>query len=107
MDLRFLCPLPTNRGGLKLYIDGWRIGLIDADVDDYINQVFLYGIDFNSAAALDTNEGNYTAPAEIIDAFATKDLSSYACAVVRVVCFNTDAAQLDITEVAVHAYYDT
>ena len=39
----FSVPLPTNKGGLKLYISGTTIGLSKADANDYVTSRYVRG----------------------------------------------------------------
>jgi len=105
--INLVAPLPTNRGGLKLYIDGINISVADADADDYLDQVRAFGLDFNSLVTLHTDTTNRTSANEYLYTFTAVDVSVYKQVLITINMVATDARQGDIAAVAARVYYDT
>ena len=105
--MQFRLALPTNRGGLKFYLTGVRVGLFDADAGDYITSIIIYGVTFNTGTAVYTDNTDYTAVAAISTTFAAIDMSSYTGILVAMAIVATDAFDIDITYVDIQGYYDT
>lgn len=107
--LQFGLPLPTTRGGLKLYVSGLKIGLQDADAGDYITDINIWKMRYDAVDAMagGADSTDYTAPAEIVNTFAAVDVSAYEQIVVLVSLFCTDASDIDLTHVKLRCYYDT
>jgi hypothetical protein len=105
--LGFLCPLPTNRGGKKLYVKGIRIQLQAADADDYIDDVSLRGITATGAATVQTDTTNRTAPGEYIASFTAEDMSAYKAALAMTTWAMNTANQLGLMGMQLDCYYDT
>jgi len=104
MTLFFLLPLPTVKGSLKLYISGTKFGLEDADADDYVNNVKIWGIT-DSATILDTDATNYDSAGVKTDTFTAVDCSSYDHIKIEVECVNTNASDLDVHNIKLRCYY--
>jgi len=107
--LQFGLPLPTTRGGLKLYVSGLKIGLQDADAGDYITDINIWKMRYDAVDAMagGADSTDYTAPAEIVNTFAAVDVSAYEQIAVLVSLFCTDASDIDLTHVKLRCYYDT
>jgi hypothetical protein len=105
MVLRYVLALPTNKGSLKLYTTGFRISIYDADADDYVTSVKMYGMDHDTVTSLLEDATDRTAQGVYTSTVAAADCSSYKQIVVLVGCFNTNAADLDIACVEVNCYY--
>jgi hypothetical protein len=107
MDVTYACPLPTNKGSLKLYIKGTRVILLQADGDDMVNNTLLVAFSAGNRTVLDTDATDKNAAQEWDDSFTAEDCSTYDIIKVSLDCTNTGAGHLDISGVLVHAYYGT
>lgn len=105
-DLVYLCTLPTNRGGKKLYCTGVRIALQDADAGDYVDKYTLYGRLHTGATDLANDGTNRTAAGTYDDTFVAVDCSSYHEVIVWVETVTTNANDLDISNISLQLYYD-
>ena len=105
LDMIYSCPLPTTRGGLKLYVAGTRVGLGDADATDYVDNTYVYGITGTSQTQIDVVTTNRNTAAVHEDIFAAVDASSYERVVVWLECVNASLNQLDIYSVLLKCYY--
>jgi hypothetical protein len=105
----FLLPLPTTKGSLKLYVTGLRVDIQDADADDYVTAVYIYGMSYTGATEIDPTDytTDRTAQGRYTYALADTDMSSYAEVMVRVSCVCTNAADLDIGAVCLLCFYST
>jgi hypothetical protein len=110
LSLDFSLPLPCTKGTLKLYLKNLKYGVQDADADDFINTVYIYGHNGNSSTQLDIDNTNTIAAADVTFAGAVMpasaiDVSGYQSVTVYIVCSNTDAYDLDIANVRMECYY--
>lgn len=71
----FTCdlPLPTNRGGKKLYIDGIRVAVWAANATNYINQIDVYGLTAAASTVIYTEADNQTSTGLKEDGTGTMD----------------------------------
>jgi len=103
----FKLPLPTNRGGKKLYIDGLKVELADADGNDYITTVIVYAMRYDfGTTALFSDNSNKTSPASITYPFTAIDVSTLSQVSVLVGTVLTNAGDLDIADVSMRCYYE-
>lgn len=102
-----LTALPATRGGLKLYVAGSRIGIGDADVNNYVDNVFTFGISGTARTQLDLAPTNLTTADVHEDTFTAVDASSYEQVDFVLTCVNDGAAKLDIYSALMKCYYDT
>jgi hypothetical protein len=103
-------PLPTNKGGLKLYVESMKVSVFDADANDYVNVFEVYGNDSQSggatAATLINQEAtNRTAAGEYETTFTATDCSSYVNVMAGLGLVCTTAAEVDIVDVSLKVYY--
>ena len=106
MNLRYLVPLPTNKGSLKLYITKVKAEIHDADVDDFITSLYLWGQDNTGLTDLYHDFTNIdSAQAKTWTLGAAVDCSSYASCFVFVYLDLTDANDFDLADVSVECYY--
>ena len=103
----FKLPLPTNRGGLKLYVNASKIDIRIADANDYVNTVDVIGQDYDSQDVLDTEPANRTAQGTYPSTFAAVDCSSYANIILRCACVNDSVSDLQFRDASIRCYYDT
>lgn len=122
-SLLFRCPLPTNRGGLKLYVTSLKVSIDYADATDYVTDTYFMGstltgtpptiisthtTDLNAASSSGGWEANSTTT--MINGagagFTAVDCSAYISMCVYLYCIiSTTADQLNITSVAMKCYY--
>jgi hypothetical protein len=105
--LRFIIPLPTNRGGLKLYCKDVKITLQDADAAAYVDEIVLQGVTNTGGASVLTDATNRTTAGDHTTSNTADDMSGYDHAQVRVKIMVDAAGELDISGVYVECYYDT
>lgn len=102
----FALPIPTNKGGLKLYVKDIKIDLFDADVSSYIILYRIYGVDHNSLDVVnDDPAANLQSQGSHTDPFGPDDVSAYEQINVRLDAIIGTAADLDIAAVLLHCYY--
>jgi len=106
-SLFFTCPLPTNRGGKKLYVGDVIVDLSDADADDKIIYLFVRGYDYDSAATINDSAAERTAPGSYTYDFTPADASAYKIVVIQFNVEANNAADFDLRSVVLECYYDT
>jgi len=101
------CGLPTNKGGLKLYVNTTRVVIIDADANDYVSRVITRGVDGAAVTSIDDDGTNRQAAGDWDYDLADHDCSGYDRVYVLVEgdCSGT-AADLDYY-VMLEYYYAT
>ena len=105
-NLHFVCHIPTNLGSYKLYVKDLKIHLQDADPDDYVNTVTIYGVSQSGVTSLNTDGTNRDGPGSYTYTFTAKDASSYVCVLIRVSVVWTGGGQFDlIPAVELEVYY--
>ncbi|MCP4550877.1 MAG: hypothetical protein GY834_02300 [Bacteroidetes bacterium] len=107
----YTLPLPSNRGGKKLYVKGTRIVLYDADANNFVTAIYTFMHPTGSPPAAATqllSEGaNRTSAGTYESAYGAVDCSS-AESVVALVTIDVDNAnRLDINGMSLDCYYDT
>lgn len=107
LHAHFAVPLPTNRGGLKLYIRYVIVHLSDADGSNYVNETYLRGCNESGSTVVDSDGTNLTSAGEkTLDMGGSyNDCSSYDTMKIQLACSNNSADNLDITSVKVDYYY--
>jgi hypothetical protein len=104
-ELMFRVPLPATKGGLRLHIDGVKVGVFDADP---ANSVLKYAI---NGIAYDSMEGLFVDKEPIVDrelrtrSFPAVDASKWESVMIRVWCTVSAAKDLNLSSVLVHCYY--
>jgi hypothetical protein len=109
-SLTLQVPLPTNRGGLKLYLTNIQWNQEDADANDYVSQIDLRGqLTTVTSLESDNNGGaGWTGTGQQTFTFgAARDCSGYRAIQVELTIIATTTNELDINYVTVSAYYDT
>jgi len=107
-QIYFVLPLSTNRGGKKLYIDGMKLAIPDADANNYVMQTDLYGYTYaGGRVTIDANPTDYTVPQEVEDGYGTVyDVSGYDYVGVAVSMFVDTASACEIGNPLLDCYYD-
>jgi len=101
----FILPLPTVKGGLKLYISGLRVDLFDADAGDYVDTRRIYGGSATASTELVTEETtNLISQGQYDWTFTAVDCSSYGTISSLLQLVVTNAYDLKLT-VAIRCYY--
>ncbi len=101
----FRCPLPTVKGGLKLYVGDVRVGIQDADADDYLDNVIVGGIVYNTVTTLNSGPTNRTSPNTYTYPFTPADASGYDSVALRIQVVATNAGDFNLTSVELECYY--
>ena len=105
LDISYTLPLPTTKGSLKLYVAGTRVGLKDADVDDFVTTVYVYGNTGTTITSLNAEANDLKTIDVHEDTFGAVDASSYEQVFVWIKTVQAGAAQLDINSVLLKCYY--
>ena len=103
--VHYTIPLPTTKGGLKLYISGTRVGLEDAAATDKVDITYVVGRTSTGISYIDTDNTDKDTQGEHEDTFTALDCSTYTAVKVTLVADVTNAGGLDINYVAVRCYY--
>jgi hypothetical protein len=101
----YLCPLPTTKGSLKLYVAGTQVSLNDADAGDKVDDTFVFGLTSTTVDELDRLQTDRTTAGDHEDTFTAVDCSGYVQIKLLLNCIVTDANQLDINGVSLKCYY--
>lgn len=105
LSLLYRCPLPTNRGGLKLYVSGVRVELSDADNGDEITNIYVGCENYAGATQINNDATDYETPATVEQTFNAVDASGKASAFVVVDAVCTNAADFALRGVTLRCYY--
>ena len=106
-QLSFMLPLPTNRGGKSLYVDGIRVSVYQANATNYVDTIQARGLTYLAAtqlvgfadAANRTAQGLYeTTPTAVV-------CSGYEQIVVAADVVTADLHGLRIAGTALRCYY--
>ena len=101
-------PIPTNRGGLKLYLAESVIGLANANGTNYVNARTTGGVLNGTGSAIDTNTTDITTTGRTTDNFGGAiDVSGYDKVGMQLQLTFANISGLYISEVAFKCYYDT
>ena len=103
--LLFGVPLEPVKGNLKLWISGVRIGLLDADATDYVDNTQLKGISHNAQSNLNVDPTNLTSSGRKENTFTAVDCSSWDKIAVALAIVSSTADEFDLSYVTVRAYY--
>jgi len=104
-DVVFSVPLPTTRGGKKLYINGVRVSLKDGDSSNYVDYTEILGLSDTSYTAIDHHPDSLYPAGLYTDTSMNVDCSSYHIIRVSLACQNTAHNLLNIQFVTVRYYY--
>lgn len=97
--------LPLIVNGLHLYIDAVRIGVVDADANNYVDVLVMYYLDKNGGA-LKLNDGtNRTSADEYTYTLTAASTENYRGVRVQITAQIDTANALDISTVEVEYYY--
>ena len=104
-NLFFLCPLPTNKGSLKLYVGDVRVGILDADASNKLDALWVYGMKYNTQTSLNADGTDRTAAGSYTSAFVVTDVSSYNSVFIRVAAVVTNAGDFNLSSLELECYY--
>ncbi len=106
--MMFVLPIPTNRGGKKLYVTGTRVTLSDADANDYITATYTFSHPSGGGAAtqLLSDGTNRTSAGTYTYDYADVDCSGAVQVVTIITCVLTSNANLDCYGMELECYYD-
>lgn len=101
-------PIPTNRGGLKLYLAESAVGLGNANGTNYVDTRIVGGTITGSGSNIDTNTTNLTTITRHTDNFGGAiDVSGYDRVGMQLRLVFANTSGLFVGEVAFKCYYDT
>ena len=103
----FHVPLPTNRGGLKLYISRIRVGVNTADSNNYVDYTYLYLTTYNTKSLAFSDTTNLSSQQEKLYDPTDIDCSGYKQATIRTAIVTDTIGNLVWGPVEVEYYYDT
>ena len=99
-------PLPTNRGGKKLYISGTRVSLAVADANNFVSRTNIVGQAASTSSYLDSDHTDKnTVDCHEDVSMGALDCSSQHVVKVNVESFVATGSQLGIQFVTVRYYY--
>jgi len=104
--LYFYLPLPTSKGNLKLYVDAVRVGLRDADANDYVTHTGVRAIPSTGAlGVIHSDDTDLNAPGEFDQTFTAYDCSAYN--IIGVILGTVVSTALDLEMIVLlRCYYD-
>ncbi len=106
-NLRLTLGLPTNRGGLKLFVAGTLVSIFDADASDYVSNRIVNGMNHTGVTEIDNQTVNLTTQGRHVDGFGATDCSGFDEVALRLVIESATADELDLAALALLCYYDT
>lgn len=106
--LSFMLPLPTNRDGKKLYIDGIRISVMQANATNYVDFIQARGLTFTGAIQLaGLVIGTNRTTAGLYPSLATAvDCSIYEQITCEIAVITANLHGLRLTGIHLRCYYD-
>ena len=103
---------PTTKGTLKLYIDALKIVVTDADNNNYITSVVVYGQDYSGVTAIpnasettDRKSANTVGNPTYETTFTAADCSAFESIVVAVAIVTDTANALDFLSPQLRIFY--
>lgn len=108
-DFSLYCelPLPTNRGGLKLYVKNAQVPLNDADAGDYLTAVQIMAIEADSDMAIkNTDATDKSTKAVHESTFTAFDASAYVSVGILLTFVCTNAGDLGFQAPLLEVYYE-
>lgn len=103
----FQLPLPTNRGGKKLYVDRVMVLLNQADANNKITMIKVLGFKYDSATLLLNDTTSYTSQQQIEVATTSTDAYSYNIIAVNLYATVATGGNLKVLGVQLRCWYDT
>ncbi len=103
--MTFALPLPTNRGGLKLYVLGAYVGIEDADSQNLVLSLEVIGVSESARTVLQTL-GGWSSPGTQGGIFTALNVGSYDRVVVSLGLFEgIGGGDLRVNWVQLRCYY--
>ncbi|MCK5605911.1 hypothetical protein KAR91_28700 [Candidatus Pacearchaeota archaeon] len=103
--IRWTLPMPTNRGGLKLYINTARVDIFDADAQNYLDHLVIGQGDFDTQNDLLSDGTNRTAQGRYDYDLSNADCGAYSIVTVQTNLASSGANLLDLIGVSIGCYY--
>ena len=108
IHMMYNLPLPLTKGSLKLYVDNIVVGVADADANNYVDTIYLYGwTDHDSISDIENVDVTLNSAQSYTWSRSATDCSGYKQVGVTLDIFATDANALDISWVLAYCYYST
>jgi hypothetical protein len=101
----FLLPRGTTKDGLRLYIDGLKIGVYEAGPADFISRVMVYGVGYDGAEAMLDDSTPRNARGSYSISIPSFDTSRFEKVIVRLWCQSSQPKGLDISSVLLSCDY--
>ena len=101
----FWLPLPTTKGSLKLYVSGSRVGLADADGDDFVDATAVFGHTHSTRTIINNDPTDYNTVDEHDDTFVAHDCSGYGIVGAELAVSIAAVADFNLAFVALRCYY--
>lgn len=107
INLYYHFAFPITKGSLTAFHDDVFIGIIDADANNYVSAVYLYGIKSNGTTItqIGSDLTNLTTTGEKVIGFTPSSLSGYKQIWVRLECVTDTELALAIQVCGVQIYY--
>lgn len=99
--------LPPVKGTLKLWVTGVRVGLFDADANNCVSEMLVYGVKYNGATSLTVTDRTVDKNSQGLHEYviANNDCSTYENVAVKFQVELANVGALDISSVALLCYY--
>lgn len=104
--LQYALPLPTERGGLSLYVTGVKVELYAADATDYLDMIKVLGLTYSGITSHYSSHTDYKSAQEVNVDFADKDCSSDDVVVVTLYVNSSSVDECQIRGVLLECFYD-
>ena len=107
VNLSFVLPLPTRRGGRRLHIAGITVGVQDTGPGDFVPEFHARGIVFNDATVIPGSkyDAGVRSPMKAQHLFGAVDCSMYDVIKIIVYLQCTEYHGVDVSFVTAKCYY--
>jgi hypothetical protein len=101
----FLLPRGTSKDGLRLFVDGLKIGIYEASPSDFIARVMVYASNYEGAETLLDDSTPRNAKGSYSYSIPEFDTSRFEKVIVRIWCNTSQPRGLDISSILLSCYY--
>ncbi len=101
----FLLPRGTSKDGLRLFVDGLKIGIYEANPSDFIARVMVYATTFEGPEILLNDDTPRITKGSFSYSIPAFDTSKFEKVIVRIWCNTSQPKGLDVSSVLLSCYY--